>query len=82
MDKELHTVICPHSPLPFPNVRNENHLKIYPIRIDAIVYTIVTFDPVSVHIAGIRLFGAEASVDKNIFDTSRPKCSDGNPQAF
>ena len=63
-------------------MRNENRLKINPIKIDPIVYTIVRFDPVSIHIAWIGLLGAEASVDINIFDASRPKCSDGSPQAF
>jgi hypothetical protein len=82
MDKEFHAMICPHSPLASPNMWNENHVKIYPIRIDPIVHTIVRFDPVPVHIPRIRLIGAEASVDKNILDTSRPKCSDGSPQAL
>jgi hypothetical protein len=82
MDKEFHAVVRPHPPLPLPNMRDENQLEIYPIRIDAIVYAIVRLDPVTVHISGIRLLGAEASVDKNVFDTGRPKCSDGSPQAL
>jgi len=82
MDEELHAMICPHSPLPFANMRDENHLKINPIRIDPIIHTIVRFDPVSVHIPGIRLFGAKASVDKDILDASRAKCTDGSVQAL
>ncbi len=82
MDEEFHAVICPHPPFPLPNVRNENHFEIDPIRIDPIIYTVIRFDPVSVHITRIGLLRAEASVDENVLNTSGPKCFDGGTQAF
>jgi hypothetical protein len=82
MDKELHAVICPHPPLLLPNMGHKNHLEIYPIRIDSIVYIVVRFYPVSVHVTRIGLLRAEDSVDKNVLDTSRPKRFDGSPQAL
>ncbi len=82
MDEKLHSVIRPHPPLPFANLRDQNHFKIDPIRIDAIVHSLVRLDPVSVHIAWIGLLRAKASVDENVFNTSRPKRSNCGPQAF
>jgi hypothetical protein len=64
MDEEFHAVIGPHPPLPLPNMWDQNHLKIDPIGIDPIVYTIVRLDPVTVHITGIGLLSAEAPVDE------------------
>jgi hypothetical protein len=46
MDEKLHTVIGPHPPLPFPNVQDQNHLEIDPIRLDAIIHAVVRPDPV------------------------------------
>ena len=76
MDEKLHAMIRPHPPLPFPNLRDENHLEIDPIRVDAIIHTVVRLDPVSVHIARIGLLRAEAPVDENVLNSSPPKCSD------
>jgi hypothetical protein len=82
MDEKLYAVICPHPPLSLPNMRNENHFEIDPIGIDPIVYTVVRFDPVSVHITWIGLVRAETSINENILNTSRPKCSDGSQQSL
>src|SRR5438067_2173748 len=82
MDEELHAVFRPHPPLPFANLRDQQHLEIDPIRIDAIIYAIVRFDPVSVHIARVRLLCAEASVNEYVLNASRPKCTDGGPQSL
>jgi hypothetical protein len=60
VDEELDAVIPPHPPLPFPNLRDQNHLEVGPMRIDAIIHAVVCFDPVSVHIAWIGLFRVEA----------------------
>ena len=73
MDEKLHALIHPHPPLPFPNVRDQPHLKIYPIRIDAIIHALIWLDPISIHITWIRLLGAKAPVDENVLNASRPK---------
>jgi hypothetical protein len=54
----------PHPPLPFPNLRDQNHLEVNPIRIDAIIHAVVVWlDPVSVHITWIEFLGTRAPVD-------------------
>jgi hypothetical protein len=73
MDEKLHIVIRLHPPLPFPNLRDQNHLEIDPISVDAIIHSVVRFDPVSVHIAWIGLLRAEASVDEYVLNASCPK---------
>jgi hypothetical protein len=55
MDEKLHAMIRPHPPLPFPNLRHQNHLEVDPVRIDAIIHAVVWLDPVSVHITWIGL---------------------------
>src|ERR1700686_365976 len=73
MDEKLHAMIRPPPPLPFPNLRDQHHLEIDPIRIDALIHAVVWLDPVSVHITWIGLLGAEAPVDEYVLNASRPK---------
>src|SRR5260370_39843763 len=73
MDEKLHTVIRPHPPLPFPNLRDQNHLEIDPIRVDAIIHAVIWLDPVSIHITWIGLLAAKAPVDENVLNASRPE---------
>jgi hypothetical protein len=82
MDEKLDTVIGPHTRLPFPNLRDQRHLEIDPIRVDAIIDADVRLDPVSIHIARIEFLPAEASIDENVFNPSTPKFSDCEPQPF
>ena len=72
MYEKFHTVIRPHPPLPFPTL-HQNHLEVDPIGIDAIIYAVVWFDPVSVHITWIELLRAETSVDEYFLNAGRPK---------
>ena len=73
MDEELHAVIGPHPPLPFPNMRDQDHLEFDPISIDAIIHASVWLDPISVHITWIELLGAKAPVDEDVLNASRPE---------
>src|SRR5262249_42355431 len=73
MDEKLDAVIHPHPPLPFPNLRHQNHLEIDPVGIDAIIHAVVWFDPVSVHVARIGLLRAKASINEYVLDAGRPK---------
>src|ERR1700730_14032140 len=82
MDEEFDTVIHPHSPLPLPHLRYENHFEVDPIRIDPIIDAVVRLDPITVHIARIGLVRAEPPVDEYVLNTSQQKCFDGSPQAF
>src|ERR1700691_5182727 len=82
MNKKLHAVICPHPPLPLPNVRHKNHFEVNPIRVDSLVHAIVRFDPVTINVTRIRLFSAEAAVDKNLIYPSHPKRFDCRSKPF
>jgi hypothetical protein len=73
MDEEFDTVIRPHTPLPLPQLRYENHFEVDPIRIDPIINTVVRLDPITVHIARIGLLRAEAPVDEYFVNTGKPK---------
>src|SRR5712675_1263207 len=82
MDEKLQAVIRPHPPLPFPNLRDRNHLEIDPIRVDAIISAVVRLDPISIHIAWIGFLRAETSVDEYVLNTSRPKRRHGGSQSL
>ena len=73
MDEKLHAVIRLHPPFPLPNLRDQNHLEIDPIRIDAIINPVVRLNPIFVHIAGIGFLAAEAPVDEYVLNAGRPK---------
>src|SRR3979409_2780403 len=73
VDEELAAFIRPHPPLPFPNLRVQNHLEIDPIRVDAIIHFVVRLNPISVHVTWIGLLSAEAPVDEYVLNASRPK---------
>ena len=80
MDEKLDAVIRPHPPLPFPNLRDQIHLEIDPVRIDAIIHARVWLDPVSVHIARIGLLCAKASVNEYVLNARCPERCRGNSQ--
>jgi len=73
MDKELHPVIRPHAPSPFPGRAHKDEREIDPVGIDSIVNIQIRFDPVAIYVPGIRLFRAEAAVDIDLFDARIPK---------
>ena len=77
VDEELNPMVDPHAPLPLSNRPRQDWLEVNPIRVDPFVDVGIWFDPVAVDIPRIRLFGAEAAVNVNLFNARRPKRFDG-----
>jgi len=53
MNEELNAMVHPHSPLPFPNMLNQDQLEIDPVWIDAIIDAVVWLNPIPIDVAGI-----------------------------
>ncbi len=70
MGEKLHAMICPH-PRHF-HFRTCGtgiiSLKINPIRVDAIIDTVVWLNPVSVHITWVGLLCAKAPIDEDVLN--------------
>jgi len=82
MDKELKAVVGPHSPLPFPHMRNENQPEVDPVPFDAIINAVIGLNPIAVHITGIRLLRTETAVDVDLLNPGWPKRFDGGAEPF
>ena len=63
-------MVGPPTPLPLPNVRNQDEFE---IGIDAIGDAFVGLDPVPLNITGIRFLRTKAAVDGDLLDAGRPK---------
>jgi hypothetical protein len=74
MNEKLNAVVSPHSPFPFPHVRNEEQLEVDPVGINAIVDAIVGFDPIAIDITGIWLLRTKAPVDVDLLNSRRAEC--------
>lgn len=73
MNEELDSMFSPHPPFPLSHAWDKDQLKIDPVRIDAVIYSRIGFDPIAVDIARIWFLGAKAPVDVDFLDTCRPK---------
>lgn len=82
MNKELNAVIRPHSPSPLRGCPNKDRSEVDPVGIDSIVDVQVWFDPVAVHVAGIRFLGAKTAVNINLLDPCIPKHLHGETQSL
>jgi hypothetical protein len=82
MNEELHPVINPHPPFPFPQIGYQDQFEMDPIRIDPVIDTMIRFDPITIHITGIRLLRTEAPVDKDLLDPGCPKCIYSSAKPF
>jgi hypothetical protein len=81
MDEELNAMVYPHPWFPLSHMRNEEQLEINPVRIDALIYAWIGFDPIAVNISGIGFLRAKASVNVDLFNPSRPKRRGRGPKA-
>jgi hypothetical protein len=82
MDEKLNAVVGPHSPLPLPQMRNQDRLKVDPVRIDTIIDALVWLNPIAVDITGIRLLRAKTAVDVDLLNSGRPKSLDGGAESL
>src|ERR1017187_2990916 len=63
-------------------MRNQDELEIDPVGINAIVDSVVGFNPITSDIARIWLLRAEAAVNIDLFNTGRPKSLDGGAESL
>ena len=82
MDKEFDAVIRPHAPSPLPGRPDKHGREIDPEWSDSIVDIQIWFNPIAVHIAGIRFLGAKTAVNIDLLDARFPKRLYGNAQSL